>query len=244
MKKYLLSKISFTIILFLLSFLAGRILSAYAHSSLINNKLPAHDDNKSTQPVVIAIDAGHGGADPGKVSSSNICEKDINLSIALKLAKLFEQKGYKVVLTRRTDKSLSSKESTHPKNSDLLNRTQLIDNSNAVLFISIHQNSFKEETSCGPQVFFYSNSDSSKKLAHFVQDQLNNVSSSDNTRSTKPNSDYFLLKNSSIPGIIAECGFLSNPNEALLLTNEDYQLRICRLIYIGVIKYLKSELLN
>ena len=90
---------------------------------------------------VICIDAGHGGSDPGKVGNSNILEKDINLSLALKLQKLLEKKNYKVYMTRNGDYNLAdSKE--NEKRSDLSNRKQLIFENDPMAVISIHQNSY------------------------------------------------------------------------------------------------------
>ena len=90
---------------------------------------------------VICIDAGHGGSDPGKVGYSNVLEKDINLSLALKLQKLLERKNFKVYMTRNGDYNLAdSKE--NEKRSDLSNRKQLIFENDPMAVISIHQNSY------------------------------------------------------------------------------------------------------
>ena len=101
---------------------------------------------------VICIDAGHGGSDPGKVGNSNVLEKDINLSLALKLQKLLEKKNYKVYMTRNGDYNLAdSKENT--KRSDLSNRKQIIFENDPMAVISLHQNSYPSSDVHGAQVF-------------------------------------------------------------------------------------------
>ena len=90
---------------------------------------------------VICIDAGHGGSDPGKVGNSNILEKDINLSLALKLQKLLEKKNFKVCMTRNGDYNLSDSKGNQ-KRSDLANRKRIIFENDPLAVISIHQNSY------------------------------------------------------------------------------------------------------
>ena len=120
---------------------------------------------------VICIDAGHGGSDPGKVGNSNILEKDINLSLALKLQKLLEKKNYKVYMTRNGDYNLAdSKE--NEKRSDLSNRKQLIFENDPMAVISIHQNSYPSSDVHGAQVFYPQGSEKSKQLADHIQSAL------------------------------------------------------------------------
>ena len=82
-------------------------------------------------------------------------EKDVNLSIAMALKQLFENRGFTVVMTRTTDCDLAPDNSKHPKTDDLTKRTALMSKSNVAVSISIHQNSFEDSSSCGPQVFYY-----------------------------------------------------------------------------------------
>lgn len=192
-------------------------------------------------PCVIVIDAGHGGMDPGKVGVNDALEKDINLSITKKLKVLLEKKGIKVVLTRDSDKGLYNARDTHKKAADLQRRTQLITKSNADMVVSIHQNSFTSPDVKGAQVFFYEDSVESESLAQCVQDSLRENINPENKREIKPNASYYLLKNNPCPMVVVECGFLSNPEEAELLTGEEYQKKIAKAIEIGILNYWKQK---
>lgn len=165
-------------------------------------------------------------------------EKDVNLSIAMALKQLFENRGFTVVMTRTTDCDLVPDNSKHPKTDDLTKRTALMSKSNVAVSISIHQNSFEDSSSCGPQVFYYEASDAGKELASSVLGALNTSLCVAKPRSIKPNKEYFILKKSTSPTVIVECGFLSNPAETLLLTDKNYQDDLAHAIYIGVTDYL------
>ena len=113
--------------------------------------------------------------------------------------------------------------------------------SGVVLAISIHQNSFTQESSHGAQVFYYTSSKDGKRLANIMQLQLKKTIADDNHRIEKSNDSYYLLKKSNCPIIIVECGFLSNHKEAELLTKEDYQRKLAWAIHLGVIKYMNTS---
>ena len=188
--------------------------------------------------AVVVIDPGHGGTDPGKVGIDGQLEKDINLAVAKKLKTYLEASDVKVVLTRDVDTGLYSSKDTHKKMADMKKRCQLIEEAKPDLVISIHQNSFEDSSSCGPQVFYYEASDAGKELASSVLGALNTSLCVAKPRSIKPNKEYFILKKSTSPTVIVECGFLSNPAETLLLTDKNYQDDLAHAIYIGVTDYL------
>lgn len=196
-------------------------------------------EQKSYNTVVV-IDAGHGGFDPGKIGINNALEKDINLSIAIKLKTLLEFHYIKVIMTRDEDKDLSSssRSSQDMKKEDMKERIKIINSSDAIIVISIHQNSFTQSSVRGSQVFYYENSDKGRVLAEIIQDCLKEIMCDGNHRLAKPNSTYYLLKNSKYPLVIVECGFLSNRDEAENLCTDDYQNKIAWAIHLGVIEYL------
>lgn len=189
--------------------------------------------------MVIAIDPGHGGFDPGKVGVTETLEKDINLGIANKVKRKLEKKGINVVMTRTKDQALCSDGDTSKKTVDMQNRVNLINESKAVLAVSIHQNSFTDSSVKGAQVFYYSASEEGKKLAGFIQTGLKNVIQDDNHRMEKANEDYYLLRKVTCPIVIVECGFLSNEMEEALLCEEDYQEKVAKGIVSGIVEYLK-----
>ena len=164
------------------------------------------------------LQSAHGGSDPGKVGCNDALEKDINLSIVLKLKTPFENKGYKVVLTRSDDTVPADENSRSVKVEDLRNRVKLITDTNPVMTISIHQNSFPDASVSGPQGFYFEQSAESSAIASVMQDTLNNSLNPPKPRVCKSNNDYYILKKTPTPIIIVECGFLSNETEAALLS--------------------------
>lgn len=194
---------------------------------------------KEKEKICVVIDAGHGGADPGKVGINGQLEKDINLQIAQLLKLFLESEGIEVVMTRNTDEGLYDEEASNKKVQDMKRRLEIIEESNPVLVISIHQNSYHEEAVKGAQVFYYATSEKSKRLAEVLQQQLKELDG-ENRREAKGNDSYFLLKKTSRPIVIAECGFLSNREEAEMLSSPLYQEQLAWKIYMGVMKYLNT----
>lgn len=191
----------------------------------------------------IILDAGHGGIDPGALNKDkSTSEKDINLAITLKLRELIESSGGLVILTREDDSSLYKEENnktTRQKyNENLKNRKEIISNSNANMFVSIHLNAFEQSKYYGAQTFYPKDKQDSKELSKCIQEELKRVVDKTNNREVKPRDDIYLLKENNIPSVLIECGFLSNEKECKLLTDETYQEKIAWAIYIGIQKYL------
>lgn len=187
---------------------------------------------------VIVIDAGHGGDDPGVIGIDNLKEKDINLNIATLLKGLLEKDGYEVAMTRSKDEGLYDKGAKNKKVQDMQNRCSLIKEKKPVLTVSIHQNSYQQESVCGPQVFYYTHSADGAKLAKCIQDQLNDKLEVERPRVEKANNTYYLLKKSEGVLTIVETGFLTNSREAGLLKTEEYQKKVADAVYQGIIGYL------
>ena len=189
----------------------------------------------------VVIDAGHGGIDPGKIGINDVAEKDINLSIALKVKKYLEFNDVKVVMTRETDKGLNDPDASNKKVQDMKRRLALIEETVPALVVSIHQNSYPEEYVHGAQIFYYAGSQEGKVLAELLQAQFLDKVDPDNNRQIKPNDSYYLLKKTSVPIVIAECGFLSNWAEAEKLCSEDYQEKIAWAICVGILQHLNMK---
>lgn len=175
---------------------------------------------------IVVVDAGHGGVDPGKIGVDDSLEKDINLEIAERLKTILEQQDIQVVMTREEDKGLYEETASNKKAQDLKKRCSLINEGQADCAVSIHQNSYHEEYVKGAQVFYYGNSGDAERLAELIQTRLKEGVDPENNRQAKANESYYLLKKTSIPVVIVECGFLSNWEEAKLLQEEEYQNRI------------------
>lgn len=233
MKRYF--SVAFLVLIFLACFL-----SSGKSVKVMKRILSEHEaeDNR----ITIVIDPGHGGRDPGKVGVNNALEKDINLSIAMKLKNLLEMKDdIQVFMTREADIGLYDENASNKKRSDLNNRVEFIHNNKADLAISIHQNSFTQENCRGAQVFYYGNSEKGRKLAELVQAQLKETLADGNHRQAKANDSYYMLTKTRCPLVIVECGYLSNYAEAELLLDEEYQEKVAQGIHLGILRFTNES---
>lgn len=225
-------RVIMALVLLVSMFLAARQGALYVSSTRVENQ-----ENK--QKICVVVDAGHGGVDPGKVGVGGQLEKDINLRIAMYLRQFLEAEGIEVVMTRKEDMGLYDENASNKKVQDMKRRLEIIESSDPVLVISIHQNSYHEESVRGAQVFYYAASENSKHLAETVQEKLKDVDP-ENKRAAKGNDSYFLLKKTSKPIVIVECGFLSNRQEAENLSSDQYQEKLAWTIHMGVMQYLNG----
>lgn len=192
------------------------------------------------EQLVVVIDAGHGGNDPGKVGIDGQLEKDINLKIAKRLKAYLEASDVKVVLTRDRDVGLHGSGGSYKKMADMRKRCDIIKEAAPDLVVSIHQNSYHEEYVSGGQVFYYKNSQKGKLLAELLQKRFDYVIGDANRRMAKSNDNYYLLLHVKEPIVIVECGFLSNQKEAVQLEQEDYQDKLAWTIHMGIMEYLNT----
>lgn len=200
--------------------------------------------SKSTVPGdgrwEVIIDAGHGAADSGKIGINKALEKDINLQIAVKVKRLLEAQDIQVYMTREDDTGFYPGSGSNKKVQDMKKRVAFINEIKPDLTVSIHQNSFEQESICGAQTFFYGTSKEGEKAAELMQEQLITTLDKENRREAKNNSSYYLLKKTETPIIIVECGFLSNRKEAELLITDEYQEKAAWAIHLGILRYLNS----
>jgi N-acetylmuramoyl-L-alanine amidase len=199
---------------------------------------------------VVLIDPGHGGEDPGAVSSySGIKEKDINLKIAFFLKGVLEKEGYSVLMTREEDKLEYTPDTTNivqKRKQDLLRRKKMMDEAGADIVVSIHLNKFPETQYFGAQTFYPHNSPESQKLAVAIQNSLREIVDPSNKRVAmargKPNeTPIIILRDIKTPTAIVECGFLSNPEDEKKLGTEEYQKKMASAITEGVKHYFKQK---
>lgn len=199
---------------------------------------------------VLYIDAGHGGIDGGAVSSDGVPEKDINLSIARKVRELAKASGWQVVMTRETDEGLYKEGGSirAKKTEDLRQRCALLKKYRPTVAVSIHLNSFKEDTSVkGVQVFYPGGWDDadlnekSKEFAGIMQTQLIEKTEAEKKRTPLEKDGVLLFKEEVCPIIIVECGFLSNPKESELLQKTEYQRLLAEGIMAGITEFTGVE---
>lgn len=232
--EFMYKKIRFVMVLILLasSLLVGKTISVVVSGDRVM---------KEKQGNLVVLDPGHGGLDPGKIGVNNCKEKDINLEIALKVKEKLEKEEIKVIMTREDENGLSSPEAMNHKAEDMKKRIERINESDAGLAVSIHQNSYTTEDVKGAQVFYFTHSKKGKRMAEIMQENFR-LAQPDNQRQAKENSTYYMLKKTEIPTIIVECGFLSNWEEAEKLVTPEYQEKTAQIICDGIMKILQQEM--
>ena len=168
---------------------------------------------------VITVDPGHGGRDPG-TRYGNILEKDLNLEISKQLEKELTKRGAIVYMTRDKDEDLSSKYDARKKRGDLYRRLMFIKKNKSDLYLSIHLNWYNNSYYGGVEVLYNDINKNNKILATSIKDAF--LKSNIKTRNIKETTLY-MYKNTYTPGVLIECGFLSNKNDRYLLQKADYQ---------------------
>lgn len=181
--------------------------------------------------VVFVIDAGHGGEDGGAVSCAGHKESEINLQIAIRLNDLLHLLGFDTRMIRATDVSVHTEGNTiaQRKASDLRNRVRTVGQTPGAVLISIHQNFFPESKYSGAQMF-YNSHPKAQEMAQKLQNTFVSTVNMGSNRKEKPVSGIYLLEHIQEPGVLIECGFLSNPAEEAKLRTADYQKKIAAVI--------------
>lgn len=186
---------------------------------------------KLSDETQVILDAGHGGIDVGKTGVNGEKEKDINLEISKKIKKFLSDSNVTVKMTREGDERLADSQ-----REDLKARTDIM-NGGALLAVSIHQNSYRDPAVSGAQVFYYTDSEEGRTAAGMIQAELNALAP-DNEKEIRANDSYYILKNTRIPTVIVECGFLSSYTEAEKLADDEYQNRIAEAVSEGILQYI------
>ena len=191
--------------------------AAYAESSSL----------RSASPYTIILDAGHGGNDSGTIEQSAV-EKDINLSIVLKMKQLLESKNIRVILTRDKDTYM-----------ELEDRTQVTRDQEADLFLSIHCNYYEDDSSIRGLECYYS--EDSAEGRYYAEKLIENLAEKGTilSRNAKP-AEYHVLKNASIPSVLVETGYLSNSKDRKDLASQEYQDKLAAELVEGILKGLED----
>lgn len=194
-------------------------------------------------PVTVILDAGHGGEDGGASTADGVLESGINLEIALRLRDLFAFVGIDTQMIRDTDTAVYSGDCrtiSQKKVSDLKNRAAMVNAVENGLLVSIHQNYFEQTKYCGAQVFF-AKTDGSKALAERIQQSLRENVDAANHRQCKPSQSVYLMEHIECTGVLIECGFLSNYEEAKRLQTDAYQKKLSAAICGAITEYLSER---
>lgn len=196
---------------------------------------------EKTAPTIV-IDAGHGGEDGG-AGDNGLLEKDVNLSIALKLRDMLVSSGCRVVMTRDQDISLGSGDTVRERKvDDIKKRTEIINSDKNSILVSIHQNKFPQSKYYGTQIFCSANDARSARLGECIRQSVTGLLQKENKRELKTDDgSVYILKKAEVPAVIVECGFLSNPEEAKKLSDDDYRSQMSFAIMCGVLEYLNQS---
>lgn len=192
--------------------------------------------------IKFVLDAGHGEPDGGTVGVNGTLEKDINMAIVEKLREILEGKGAEVILTRDGDSGLQDENLLtirKMKISDMNKRREIVKDSGADLFISIHMNSFSDPNIHGLHIFYDKAHPMIEEVAKQIQDNIGEVTGAQTHTVKTADERLFLMKNPPIPAILIECGFLSNPDEEQKLCDEKYQSKIAWAIASSLENYTK-----
>ncbi len=206
------------------------------HSELLTQQGEQEEQEEEDTGFVVVIDAGHGGIDAGALSASeDVMEKDINLAVALYVQQLLQEdglgesgEGLTVVMTREDDSYLTLSE-----------RVELAESAQADLFVSIHANALENSTTwTGIYTYYHPDKPEDATLAQTVQQQV--IAATGAVDQGANSADYYVIRETSMPAILIETGFLSSPAELALLVDSEYQQKIAQGIASGILTYLSS----
>lgn len=194
-------------------------------AGLLRHSVEVSSDQRFPERRVIIIDAGHGGPDGGTTGVAGTGEAELNLQIARRLERLLTLFGCDTVMTRKDSGSLASEGDTirQKKQSDLRNRVEMVNAVPNGILVSIHQNHFPDGRYYGPQVFY---SGEAKSLAEMMQASLTHALAPGSRRAAKEARGIYLMEHIQCPGILVECGFLSNADEEQRLRSAEHQKRL------------------
>ena len=182
---------------------------------------------------IIFVDPGHGGRDPGAIQGSTY-EKDLNLEISLILRDNLMEKGAIVYMTRETDEDLSSKWDPLKKRGDLYRRILMFRKKDADMYLSIHMNYHSDHSQRGIEVLYNKINKENKRLGTIL---MENFKKDFGTKRILKTTNLYMYKNTTVPGVLIECGFISNATDRNNLKNRDYQKRLADTITQSVITY-------
>ena len=217
--------------------LAGNT-SSSSPSNVVVTPLPSPSNTtvpsgKNLQGKVIVLDPGHGGSNPGAVQN-NSRESDNNLAVALKLRSKLVNEGAKVIMTRETDRTVAAEGSSLKE--ELQERVTIAENNHADIFVSIHTNQNPNSSIAGAMTFYHSGK--SPKLAQSIQQAL--IYETQAVDKGIAPATFYVVRNTSMPSVLIEMGFISNQKEAALLQSDSYRNKLAQGIFSGITNYFKN----
>ena len=173
-----------------------------------------------TRFTTVVIDPGHGGFDRGGIPGQRVLEKNMNLDVSLRLKPILEKAGYRVIMTRSTDVFVP-----------LGGRVAIANSYPNAIFVCIHFNSAGRSGASGIETYFYSAE--SAPLAASIHSAVVGGAPSENRGVRRRG--YFVLRRTTVPAVLVECGFLTNPTEAQYALTTAYRQTLASEIARGIV---------
>ncbi len=222
--------------------LASAVMIHYAAGE-IDDAVYVNTADTETDKKIIVLDSGHGGMDGGCSTADGVTEKGINLNIMLSVRDMCRFFGYDVAVTRDRDVSIYDSGVTGIRNqkiSDMENRLELFNRYPNAVCLSIHQNTYTDPKYSGAQMFYSQTNSESERFASILQNLFVQNLQPENMRETKLcGKELYLCYYCNNPAVMAECGFLSNPDEAAKLTDKSYQQQVAYTLFTGITQYVE-----
>ncbi len=216
------------------------LLFAVAEGTRSKTELNTMNKGTTSPSKTVILDAGHGGEDGGASSADGLLEKDLNLALALTMRDILATNGVNVILTRDTDTLLYDRNVDfhgRKKMLDMAARLKIAENTADAVFVSIHMNTYPHPSCQGVQVWYSENNDASLELAKTIQSTTKELLQNENDRPVKRSgSSIYLLHHLECPAVLVECGFLSSPEEAALLGDENYRQQLALTLCMGILR--------
>lgn len=187
--------------------------------ALLGAALASIPAEAQAQTRTVVIDAGHGGHDRGGVPGQRISEKGMTLDVAQRLKKVLRASGYRVIMTRDSDSFIS-----------LGTRSAIANSYRGATFVSVHFNSARRSGANGIETYYYRRD--SAGLAASIHRNVVAVAPTENRGIRRRG--YSVLRRTAIPGVLVECGFLTNPTEGRYALNASYRQRLAEAIARGI----------
>lgn len=196
--------------------------------------------NIDSDEYTLVLDPGHGGIDGGAIADSGLKESDVNLAITQRMELLAAFLGVNCVTTRNTDTD-NRGDGEYSEHDNLIARAELANSTPKAVLISVHQNQYPSPVVRGAEVLF-AHTEGSEELARLAQDNFVSKLDPENRRVMSPAPDKLLLTSSvKCPAILAECGFMSCPDEASKLGTPEYQLKIAQILIASFLQYIVDK---
>ncbi|MEW5785777.1 MAG: N-acetylmuramoyl-L-alanine amidase [Bacillota bacterium] len=196
--------------------------------------------------ITVVLDPGHGGIDPGAHYNGVVLEKEIVLAVGLELRRLLEPSGAAVIMTREVDQEMSryipgDPSSRHKR--DLRSRIMIINESQADLFVSLHINAIADPSVRGAIAFYCPSRPDNKTLAELIQKNINplmaaNPNTDQTVHMNPKEGNFYILNDTTIPGIILEIGFMTSPIDRELMTGRITQKKLAQSIFLGIAEFI------